>query len=59
MKLSNQQALILFEIAKWTTRIHGGVSGYSSETIVKLVNDIVNQQNNEPKELEITVNETQ
>ena len=52
MKLSNQQALILFEIAKWATQVHGGVAGYSNETIIKLVNDVVNQQNNEPEELQ-------
>lgn len=44
MKISSKQALVLFEIAKWSTRIHGGAAGYSSESIVKLVNDIMNQQ---------------
>lgn len=51
MKLSNQQALVLFEIAKWATQVQGGVSGFSHDTILNLVNEIINQQDTTLKEL--------
>jgi hypothetical protein len=51
MKLSDKQALILLDIAKWATQVAGGVAGYSQNTIHCTVNDIINQQDNTPREL--------
>lgn len=45
MKLTEQQALVLFDIAK-TTMNSGGFSNYSKEEIMKLLNQIISQQDN-------------
>ena len=54
MKLTRQQGLVLFDIAK-SAMNHSeiGFAGYSKEEIMKLVNQIISQQdNNELIELE-------
>lgn len=52
MKLSEQQALILFDIAKYACQIQGGIAGYTHETIEALINAIIAQQSNVPQELD-------
>lgn len=52
MKLSNHQALILFDIAKWATQVNGGVAGYSRDQILSIVNAIINQQDKEPVDID-------
>ena len=43
MKLSEKQALILFDIAKESVKF-GSFAGYSRATLTHLVDDIINQQ---------------
>lgn len=47
MKLTAQQALVLFDLAKCALNQTGGFAGYSNEELMKLVNDIIAQQDNE------------
>lgn len=51
MKLSSKQALVLFELAKWTVHVSGTVCGYDEKTRLKIINEIINQQSDEVKEL--------
>jgi len=44
--LTEQQTLVLFDIAKEAMKQKGGFAGYSNETIMKLVNNIIFQQDN-------------
>ncbi len=46
MKLTNQQALVLFDIAKTAMNHKSGFAGYSNEEIMKLLNKIISQQDN-------------
>ena len=46
MKLTEQQSLVLFDIAKTAMNVKGGFAGYSNEDIMRLINDIISQQNN-------------
>lgn len=43
---------MLVDIAQDTCRMGTVVGGYTPQTRVQLVNDIINQQSNEPKEVE-------
>lgn len=52
MKLTEKQAIILFDIAKYSLCIVGGCGGYSHDTISKIVDQILNQQSDEPVELD-------
>jgi hypothetical protein len=52
MRLSSRQALVMFEILKWSTRVAGMIDGIDPETRLALVNEIIHQQNSEIKELE-------
>lgn len=52
MKINDRQALILYDIAKWSLNVAGNVAGYDSETRHRLVNEIISQQNIELVELE-------
>lgn len=51
MKLTDRQAMILWDIAKSAMNIDGGLAGYTSDTINLIVNQILNQQSNIPIEL--------
>jgi hypothetical protein len=44
MKVSEKQLMVLFDIAKYSLQIIGGVAGYDEKTRQNLVNDIINQQ---------------
>ena len=44
MILSEKQALILLDLAKYTLCLAGTVAGYNEETRSRLVNEIINQQ---------------
>ena len=44
--ITQQQVLVLFDIAKTAMNQTNGFAGYSNETIMKLLNDIISQQNN-------------
>lgn len=47
MKLTNQQSLVLFDIAKSAMNYsERGFGGYSKETIMNLINNIISQQDN-------------
>lgn len=52
MKISEKQLLMLVDIAKDTCRMGMSVGGYSPRTRVQLINDILNQQNNTPRQVE-------
>jgi len=52
MKISEKQLLMLLDIAKDTCSVADLIGGYDPQTRVQLVNDIINQQSDEPKEVE-------
>jgi len=51
MKLSTFQALFLFQIARESAKIYGGFAGYSTEDILKILNEIANQQSRDAVDL--------
>lgn len=55
MRLSNAQALVLFEIAKDSLRLSdgGNIFTFSIETRSQIVNQIINQQDNEIIDLDL------
>lgn len=52
MRLTEKQAIILFDIAKYSMSFSGGCAGYDRETISKIVDQILNQQSDEIIELD-------
>jgi hypothetical protein len=52
MRLTEKQAIILFDIAKYSLSFVGGCAGYSHDTISQIVDQILNQQSDEPVELD-------
>jgi hypothetical protein len=52
MRLTEKQAIILFDIAKYAMSFVGGVGGYDRATISKTVDQILNQQSDEIIELD-------
>lgn len=51
MKVSEKQLLMLLDVLKDTLKIKGIVGGYDPQTRLQLVNDLINQQSNELKEV--------
>ena len=52
MRLTEKQAIILFDIAKCSMSFIGGCAGYSPDTIQTVVNQILNQQSDQLIELD-------
>ena len=52
MKVSEKQLLMLLDIAKDSLRIKGFFGGYEPQDRLELVNDLINQQINDLKELD-------
>lgn len=52
MKVSEKQLMMLLDIARDTARIGKVVGGYSPQDRVQLINDIINQQSNQLKEVQ-------
>lgn len=52
MRLSEKQALVMFAITQEASKVSGGMAGYSHEQIEGLVNDIINQQSDDLRELD-------
>ena len=52
MKVSKKQLLMLLDIVKDSLRIKGGFGGYEPQVRLELVNDLINQQSNDLKELD-------
>ena len=52
MKVSEKQLLMLMDIAKDTLKISNVLGGYDPQTRLQLVNDLINQQSNELKEID-------
>ncbi len=52
MKISEKQLLMLMDIAKDTLRLAGPFGGYDPQTRLQLVNDLINQQSNDLREVE-------
>lgn len=52
MKISEKQLLMLLDIAKDSLRIMGSFGGYEPHVRLELVNDLINQQSNELKEVD-------
>jgi len=52
MKISEKQLIMLMDIAKDSLRIKGIFGGYEPHVRLELVNDIINQQSNELKEVD-------
>ncbi len=52
MRVSEKQLLMLIDIAKDSLRISGLFGGYTPQIRLQMVNDIINQQSNELKEIE-------
>ena len=46
MIITEQQALVLFDIGKEAMKQKGGFAGYSNAEIMRLLNDIISQQDN-------------
>ena len=44
MKITAKQALVMFDILKWSTSVHGELAGYTRELRNEIVNTIINQQ---------------
>jgi len=51
MILTDKQAHVVFDIAKWSLCFVGGAAGYSHSTIQLLVDQIINQQSDALVEL--------
>jgi hypothetical protein len=51
MKISEKQLLMLMDIAKDTLKIVNVLGGYDLQTRLQLVNDLINQQSNDLKEV--------
>jgi hypothetical protein len=47
MKLSEKQAIVMFDILKHSLQFVGGFCGYTTETLNKITNEIINQQSDE------------
>jgi hypothetical protein len=52
MKVSEKQLLMLLDIAKDSLRICGAFGGYEPHVRLELVNDLINQQSNELKQVD-------
>lgn len=52
MKVSEKQLLMLVDIAKDTCRVGTSIGGYSPQTRIQLINDILNQQNNRLRQVD-------
>jgi len=52
MKISEKQLLMLVDIAKDTCRMGVIMGGYSPQIRIQLINDILNQQDNTPRQVE-------
>lgn len=52
MKISEKQLLMLMDIAKDTLKIANVLGGYDLQTRLQLVNDLINQQSNDLKEID-------
>lgn len=52
MRLTEKQAIILYDIAKYSLSFSGGCAGYDRGTISQIVDQILNQQSDDPVELE-------
>ena len=52
MKVSEKQLLMLMDITKDTLRIANVLGGYDLQTRLQLVNDLINQQSNDLKEID-------
>jgi len=52
MKISEKQLLMLVDIAKDTCRMGMVVGGYSPQIRVQLINDILNQQDTTPRQVD-------
>lgn len=52
MKISEKQLLMLLDIAKDTCKINDILGGYEPETRISLVNEVINQQSDELKNVE-------
>jgi hypothetical protein len=46
MKINEKQLIMLYEIAKASCYLQGDFGGFPSKDRIKLVNDILNQQDN-------------
>jgi len=58
MKVSEKQLIMLMDILKDTLKISNVLGGYDLPTRLQLVNDLINQQSNELKEVEPTTTPT-
>ena len=46
MRLTEQQALVMFDITKSAMNTKGGFAGYSNEDLMKFINEVISQQDN-------------
>lgn len=52
MKVSEKQLIMLLDIAQDTCRLGDVVGGYAPQARIQLVNDIINQQSDQLKDVE-------
>jgi len=55
MKVSEKQLLMLMDVLKDTLAFSNSIGGYDLQTRHQLVNDLINQQSNDLKEVEPAV----
>lgn len=54
MRVSEKQLLMLMDILKDSLKFSNVMGGYDLATRLQLINDLMNQQSNEPKEVDLT-----
>jgi hypothetical protein len=52
MKVSEKQLMMLIDILKDSLKIKGPFGGYDPQIRLQLVNDLINQQSNDLKEID-------
>jgi len=52
MKISEKQLIMLMDVLKDTLKVSNTLGGYSQSTRLQLVNDLINQQSNDLKNVE-------
>lgn len=53
MRVSEKQLIMLVDVLKDSLKIKAPLGGYDFQTRLQLTNDLLNQQSNEPREVDI------
>jgi hypothetical protein len=58
MKLSEKQAIVMFDVLKHSLSFVNGFAGYKAETLQEVVHQIINQQSEELIQLDKEIEES-